>query len=174
MRKYLVFGALVVLLISAISFYPAPVKAETCDENHEGCGSCAMPEGCLMAQAAPAAEPAKTEPPAAPAPAADAAKPAEPATPAEPAKGAEGAPPETINFDKVGKMGPVAFPHALHGKKNECKDCHEGDKPLFEKKKTGVEMKMADMYAGKNCGACHNGKKAFEAKKSCVKCHKKK
>jgi c(7)-type cytochrome triheme protein len=31
---------------------------------------------------------------------------------------------------------------------------------------------MKDMEAGKSCGACHNGTKAF-AVKDCAKCHKK-
>ena len=41
---------------------------------------------------------------------------------------------------------------------------------------------MADMYAGKSCGACHNGKEmavgkdkkvVFASKGACTKCHKK-
>lgn len=96
-----------------------------------------------------------------------------------PAKaGSEG--PEKILLESCGKMAPVNFPHKLHGEKNACKDCHEGDKPLFEKKITKTGMKMADMYTGKLCGACHDGKKVvgtatvFEAKRSCAKCHVKK
>ena len=36
-------------------------------------------------------------------------------------------------------------------------------------------MTMKDMEAGKGCGACHNGTKAFGVKDaaSCAKCHKK-
>jgi c(7)-type cytochrome triheme protein len=39
-------------------------------------------------------------------------------------------------------------------------------------KKGGDTMTMKDMEAGKFCGACHNGTKAF-AVKDCAKCHKK-
>lgn len=87
-----------------------------------------------------------------------------------------GSGPEKIIFEKVGKMGPVEFPHKLHGEKNACKDCHEAEKPLFEQKISNTGFKMTDMYAGKSCGACHDGKDKhpFEAKKACAKCHKKK
>jgi c(7)-type cytochrome triheme protein len=87
--------------------------------------------------------------------------------------------PETIVFDKTGKMANVKFPHALHQKKLACKECHEGDKPLFAQKKGEAGLKMADMYKGEACGACHDGKKlvdgkaVFAAKSGCMKCHKK-
>ncbi|MBI4667735.1 MAG: hypothetical protein HY747_00900 [Elusimicrobia bacterium] len=77
-------------------------------------------------------------------------------------------------LDKTGKLAPVKFAHTAHGKKNTCKDCHEGEKPLFLQKRNEAGMKMADMYAGKTCGSCHNGKnKVFAAKSACAKCHKK-
>lgn len=87
--------------------------------------------------------------------------------------------PEVINFDKS-KMGNVAFPHKKHAEMmdGKCDTCHGGEKPLFPQKKT-EGIKMADMYAGKDCGFCHDGKKKhgekviFEAKKTCMKCHKK-
>jgi len=42
-------------------------------------------------------------------------------------------------------------------------------------KKGAVKMTMAEMDAGKECGVCHNGEKAFSTKDkaSCGKCHKK-
>jgi c(7)-type cytochrome triheme protein len=94
-------------------------------------------------------------------------------------------PPETILFDKTAKMAPVNFPHAEHIKKFDCKVCHAGDTPLFPQKKEKDQpgMKMADFYAGKQCGSCHDGKKTvdgkpdgkaiFAAKTGCMKCHKK-
>ncbi|HAH06908.1 MAG TPA: hypothetical protein DCM05_10345 [Elusimicrobia bacterium] len=97
-------------------------------------------------------------------------------------KAAEAAPagevPEILLLDKTGKLAPVKFQHAAHGKLNECKDCHEGDKPLFEQKRSTEGFKMADMHAGKNCGACHDGKdhgarKKVFSSKTCMKCHKK-
>ncbi|MFI5362771.1 MAG: c(7)-type cytochrome triheme domain-containing protein [Elusimicrobiota bacterium] len=104
---------------------------------------------------------------------------------ADAAKPAADAPkaPDTILFDKTAKMQPVTFPHAAHIKamKGDCKECHEGAAPLFPQKKDKDQagMKMADFYAGKQCGACHDGKKVvdgktvFAAKTSCMKCHKK-
>ena len=84
----------------------------------------------------------------------------------------------TLLLDKTGKLAPVKFQHGAHGKLNECKDCHEGDKPLFEQKRSTEGFKMADMHAGKNCGACHDGKdhgarKKVFSSKTCMKCHKK-
>lgn len=104
-------------------------------------------------------------------PSADAVKPAADAP----------APPETIVFDKTSKMPQVSFPHAAHNKRYACKECHGGDSPLFPQKKDKDQpgMKMADFYAGKQCGACHDGKKIFDgkpifaAKSGCMKCHKK-
>lgn len=86
-------------------------------------------------------------------------------------------PPEIINFDKA-KNGNVAFPHKVHAEKaGKCDVCHGGETPLFPKEKT--ELKMKDMYEGKSCGHCHDGKKKvedkviFAAKGACTKCHKK-
>jgi c(7)-type cytochrome triheme protein len=41
--------------------------------------------------------------------------------------------------------------------------------------KKGAKITMADMNAGKNCGTCHNGGKAFKSSDpaNCGKCHKK-
>lgn len=94
-------------------------------------------------------------------------------------------PPDKIVFDKTAKMPPVTFPHAAHIKNFACKECHGGDKPLFPQKKDKDQpgMKMADFYAGKQCGSCHDGKKTvngkpdgkpiFASKAGCMKCHKK-
>ena len=80
-------------------------------------------------------------------------------------------PPEEITFTRTGNAAPSLFKHGSHGEANSCDDCHAGEKPLFPQKRSEEVYKMADMYAGKTCGACHDGKKAFEAKKSCAKCH---
>ena len=59
--------------------------------------------------------------------------------------------------------------HADAGAK--CTDCHT---KIFQMKK-GAKITMADMNAGKNCGVCHNGEKAFKSSDTanCAKCHKK-
>lgn len=86
--------------------------------------------------------------------------------------------PEFLVFDKA-KMGAVKFPHKVHAETiGNCDTCHGGKEPIFPQKKT-EGLKMADMYAGKECGFCHDGKKKqgdkviFAAKTSCMKCHKK-
>jgi len=88
--------------------------------------------------------------------------------------------PETIKLDKVGKMPPVTFPHAKHGKMFSCEKCHAAKDPLFPQKPSETGMKMADMKAGKGCGSCHDGKSALPSDKDkkvfaatmCMKCHK--
>ena len=70
-----------------------------------------------------------------------------------------------------GSMGKVTFDGKVHAAKGlKCMDCHT---KIFPMKKG--EMKMADINAGKECGACHNGTKAFKASDpaNCKKCHKK-
>lgn len=78
----------------------------------------------------------------------------------------------TLEFDKS-PMGTVTFSGEIHKEAGvTCKECHNKD--VFPKMKKGtVEIKMDAIYAGQLCGKCHNGERAFEAKKSCTKCHKK-
>jgi len=71
-------------------------------------------------------------------------------------------------------MGRVVFDGKNHrdaGK--QCLDCHS---KIFKMKKGSTDMKMADIQAGKFCGKCHNGTKAFSAKDpgNCEICHQKK
>lgn len=74
-----------------------------------------------------------------------------------------------VKFD--GKTnGKVIFDGKTHADKGfKCADCHSKPK-LFAMKK--ALLKMDNMKAGKSCGACHDGKKAFNVSE-CVKCHKK-
>jgi c(7)-type cytochrome triheme protein len=70
-------------------------------------------------------------------------------------------------------MGKVTFDGKVHADKGlKCPDCHT---KLFEMKPPGAKITMAAMNEGKFCGACHDGKKAFNVKApaDCVKCHKK-
>jgi len=69
----------------------------------------------------------------------------------------------------LGKGDSVAvFKHPAHDGL-PCRDCHTA---LFPLKKTKTIAKMDDINAGKSCGACHNGTKAFEPS-DCGKCHPK-
>ncbi len=81
-------------------------------------------------------------------------------------------PGRTVEFPGGG-MGKVVFDGKIHADKGlKCSDCHT---KVFPMRKTPGEFKMADMKAGKNCGACHNGTKAFSTSDAanCSKCHKK-
>ncbi|GAM11093.1 hypothetical protein OR1_03402 [Geobacter sp. OR-1] len=70
-------------------------------------------------------------------------------------------------------MGMVVFDGTVH--KNAgltCSDCHNPE--VFPKMKKGtVKITMNDLYAGKYCGRCHDGKKAFMIKDNCTRCHHK-
>ena len=78
---------------------------------------------------------------------------------------------KTLNWDS--SQGKVTFDGKIHVDKGlKCKDCHAN---IFKMKKGTAVMKMADINAGKFCGECHNGTKAFKAQDNanCTKCHKK-
>ncbi len=66
-----------------------------------------------------------------------------------------------------GGSGKVVFDGKTHAG-SKCNACH----PAPFKMKKEMKITMADMKAGKNCGTCHDGKKAFGAD-DCAKCHKK-
>ncbi|MDH3454338.1 MAG: cytochrome C [Desulfuromonadales bacterium] len=75
-----------------------------------------------------------------------------------------------IEFNKS-PMGLVKFDGTVHKEAgNKCKDCH--NKEMFPKMKQGtIEITMEQIYAGKLCGVCHNGGRAFDAKGNCARCH---
>jgi c(7)-type cytochrome triheme protein len=78
---------------------------------------------------------------------------------------------KTVEFPD-GAQGKVVFSGKVHADKGlKCTDCHTKIWPM----KKGQAMKMADINAGKFCGVCHNGQKAFSTSKpeDCAKCHKK-
>ncbi len=69
---------------------------------------------------------------------------------------------------EAGPMKAVVFPHWLHRTKFTCKVCHNDIG--FPMKAGGTDIKMADIFAGKYCGQCHNGETAF-APTTCNRCH---
>lgn len=77
---------------------------------------------------------------------------------------------KTLEFNKS-PMGLVKFDGSIHKDAGAvCKDCH--NKEMFPKMKQGtVTITMNEIYAGKLCGVCHNGKRAFEAQGNCARCH---
>jgi len=77
---------------------------------------------------------------------------------------------QTLEWDSRGG-GKVVFDGALHSAKGKvCNDCHPG---LFRMKKDTTDMTMKKMFEGEACGACHNGKDAFDVKSlnDCKRCH---
>lgn len=73
---------------------------------------------------------------------------------------------------KSGKARDAIFSHDTHvsdiGLK--CTDCHDN---LYTTKEKHKRATMADMRKGLSCGACHNGKRAFDVRGNCSSCHKK-
>lgn len=81
-------------------------------------------------------------------------------------------PGKTLVFDKS-PMGAVTFDGKIHNEAaKSCAKCHNKDTFPAMKKGT-VTITMEQIYAGKLCGICHNGKLAFDAKSNCGRCHKK-
>ncbi len=81
-------------------------------------------------------------------------------------------PGKTVTWDTP--MGKVVFNGKNHADaKVKCLDCHS---KIFKMKKGSSKFKMADINAGKFCGKCHNGTRAFASndKDNCEICHKKK
>jgi c(7)-type cytochrome triheme protein len=78
---------------------------------------------------------------------------------------------KTVEFDAKG-AGKVVFSGDVHKKAGACNVCHPA---IFQMKKGADAITMKDMEAGKFCGTCHNGTKAFSVKDAanCGKCHKK-
>jgi len=71
------------------------------------------------------------------------------------------------------KMGDVHFSHVYHVKvkKMHCSYCHPR---LFKKRFGADKFTMRDIWQGKYCGACHNGRIAFDARNrnNCSRCHR--
>jgi c(7)-type cytochrome triheme protein len=81
-------------------------------------------------------------------------------------------PGKTVDF-AGGSAGKVVFDGKIHADKGlKCNDCHT---KIFKMKKGAEKFTMDDIKAGKACGTCHNGEKAFKASDAanCAKCHKK-
>jgi c(7)-type cytochrome triheme protein len=72
---------------------------------------------------------------------------------------------------EAGKLGPAVFLHEKHlaNKELTCATCHTA---VFASHDRRVKGMMKDIQAGKLCGACHDGKKAFSAKQKCGRCHR--
>ena len=65
-------------------------------------------------------------------------------------------------------MRPVIFPHWFHRIRFRCKVCHS--EFGFEMRAGGNRITMGDIYQGKYCGICHDGKIAWGLE-NCNLCH---
>ena len=65
---------------------------------------------------------------------------------------------------------PATFPHSVHRIQFRCYVCHED---RFVMKGGANDITMDAITAGKFCGACHNGKTAFQVGfDTCQRCHR--
>lgn len=77
-----------------------------------------------------------------------------------------------IVFDrrKAQETPAAVFPHWFHRIRFRCYVCHPAIFPM--RKSGGAEITMNGIRAGKYCGACHDGKTAWEPSfDSCSRCH---
>jgi c(7)-type cytochrome triheme protein len=64
----------------------------------------------------------------------------------------------------------AVFPHFLHRMQFKCHVCHDA---IVQMKAGANTIDMPAIQAGKFCGACHNGKLAFQATfDTCPRCHR--
>ncbi len=70
---------------------------------------------------------------------------------------------------KVADAGNVTFSHKIHIDMYRCQECHN---KLYIPGSGNRTVSMAEMEAGKSCGACHDSKTAFTVKENCDKCHR--
>lgn len=65
----------------------------------------------------------------------------------------------------------VVFDHEAHVMKTgvKCTECHYR---VFNTREARKAVTMANMEKGWSCGACHDGRRAFDVKTGCSKCHK--
>ncbi len=73
----------------------------------------------------------------------------------------------------TGKKSPgaVTFSHSKHLKvaQGRCTECHQTLFPMRRPEEGTSPMKK--MLEGQQCGACHNGKRAFASDDDCSRCH---
>jgi c(7)-type cytochrome triheme protein len=81
-------------------------------------------------------------------------------------------PPDRVYAGSVGPDSAVTFSHVTHVdyESSRCTGCHT---KLFRILAPTTRITHREMNAGASCGACHDGKHAFDvrANESCVSCH---
>lgn len=65
--------------------------------------------------------------------------------------------------------GNVVFSHTSHTGLYRCGDCHTS---IYGTNRSRLKVSMQEMEKGRSCGACHEGKTAFNVSEKCESCHK--
>lgn len=77
------------------------------------------------------------------------------------------------NYSSQAGLKPVVFPHWVHSMNFTCKVCHTD--LGFQMKAGEDDIKMKEIFQGKWCGKCHNGRIAFTSASpkdtNCNRCH---
>jgi c(7)-type cytochrome triheme protein len=82
------------------------------------------------------------------------------------------------NHSEAARLPPVAFAHWLHRARYTCRVCHVDIG--FGMKAGATDVRAADNMARQYCGACHDGRTAFEScgkaqpgesRPACLRCH---
>jgi c(7)-type cytochrome triheme protein len=70
----------------------------------------------------------------------------------------------------AGEVPAAVFPHFVHRMQFKCYVCHDA---LFQMSAGANTINMDAIQAGKFCGACHTGVRAFQATfDTCQRCHR--
>jgi c(7)-type cytochrome triheme protein len=81
-------------------------------------------------------------------------------------------PPPLVLDKEADSPGKVVFRHTTHVplENNKCLACHPRPFSILH---ATLRVKHDDMNAGRSCGICHDGKKAFpvDDSDSCARCH---
>lgn len=65
---------------------------------------------------------------------------------------------------------PAIFPHWVHRARFRCYVCHPAP---FVMQQGANDISMATINKGQFCGACHNGRTAFNVEfQTCARCHR--
>ena len=95
-----------------------------------------------------------------------------PGTLAAARSGAAGVVGEVAGADSPGR---VVFSHATHvdERRPDCTTCHPRLFPIGRATAPGMRVRVThrDMDAGRQCGACHNGREA-RGREDCAGCHR--
>jgi c(7)-type cytochrome triheme protein len=69
--------------------------------------------------------------------------------------------------------GQVIFNHETHvdSSKPACTNCHPKEFRILKADAGTRTIRHSDMEKGRQCGACHDGKKAFALTDDCTACH---